>query len=609
MRTLNKHIRALLFFGLILVMFAAIAGCVQQSTKQSEKKDDTETVIVDNKQLSGEITDPVELERLWQEYIYDSITTIGNTWEFNSAQEIDPTAVAQFCWLKYQEENSIAGLKRENEDSSSLLFPLADALKYADRYFNLTNLDVSKIPDYYYKPEHQAFVFPGKSDNPKPSYRERNSWAVHLSKVTSGEDGILTVELEYYDTYPSGHVDSRQTFTLKERTDGSLYFVRGLRKFIDNNLVTLTGVVKEFPGIDGFDGSLQEIRMVGELEGKMLLSYSPYNKDLSPALMLLNTDNMKIEKKVILKDSINSTDVNFKGGKLFVRFKDKVVIYNGDLEIENEILLPDLIAAKIDREPQFDQNGYSKVFFGGYDISSDLSKIVYTDEIGVKLITLEDGKEKILAETIQPESSEPSQPSSGAPVGPSYHFYPRFVADDKKVITTLSAYEGTSGFTFCDLDKGTNTKINIGTEGSLATGTIRYATGLLFVNQYWRDDSGKDNNRQTEDYKTLFLDFFTSEVRTIKLDEPGDTGYIRFDHQCYVGQDFAAFVTSKMSGTGMANDTHYLNRIKLETLEPEQEIVSITAAEPHILGVLADGRIVFWYEFNPAEKGICVTLM
>lgn len=97
-------------------------------------------------------------------------------------------------------------------------------------------------------------------------------------------------------------------------------------------------------------------------------------------------------------------------------------------------------------------------------------------------------------------------------------------------------------------------------------------------------------------------------MRTIKLDKPGDTGYIRFDHQCYVGQDFAAFVTSKISNTtGMANDRHYLNRIKLDTLAPEQEIVSIKAAEPHILGVLADGRLVFWYEFNPAEKGICVT--
>ena len=323
--------------------------------------------------------------------------------------------------------------------------------------------------------------------------------------------------------------------------------------------------------------------------------------------MLLNPDNMKIEKRVNLKGSINRTEVEFKGGKLIVRFKDKVLIYGGDLEVEKEIPLPDLITAKIDREPKYDLNGYSLVYFGGYDISSDLNKIVYTDEIGVKLVTLEDGKEKLLAKTAQPEPTEQSEPSRGAPEGPSYHFSPRFVADDRKVITALTGYECTSGFTLCDLDKGTNTTYDILTEGSFATGAIRYDTGLLFVNEYWHDESGQENNQQTDGYRTLFLDFHTGEVTAIELEEPGDTGYIRFDHQCYVGQDFAAFVTSKISGTGRANDRHYLNRIKLETLEPEQEIVSITAAEPNILGVLADGRIVFWYQFNQVEKGICVT--
>lgn len=602
MRAMKKHFRELLFFGLILVMVVSIAGCAQQSGG----KTDTEPILTDNKPISSEIADPAELEQLWQEYIYDAIYSIGNTREFYSAQEIDPVAVAQFCWVKYQDENGTVNLKTESEESTLLLFPLADAFKYAERYFNLTTLDVSQIPDQYYNPEKQAFVFAKNSEKPKPGYTGRNSWGIDLAKVTRGDDGTLTVELEYYDAYASRRVDSRQTFTLKERTDGSLYFVEGRREFIDNNLATLSGDVKEFPAIDGFDGDLQEIHMVGEVEGKLLLSYTPYNEDKTPALMMLNPDNMKIEKKVDLKGSINGTEVEFKDGKLIVRFKDKVLIYDGELEVENEIPLPDLITAKIDREPQYDLNGYSLVFFGGYDISSDLNKIVYTDEIGVKLLLLEDGKEKLLAETVRPESSEQSEPSRGAPVGPSYHLYPRFVAHDKKVITTLTGYEGTSGFTFCDLDKGTNTKVNIGTEGSFATGAIRYDTGLLFVNHYWRDESSQENNQQTDGYRTLFLNFDTGKVTAIEIDEPGDTGYIRFDHQSYVGQDYAAFVTSKISGTGRANDRHHINRIKLETLEPEQEIVSITAAEPHILGVLAGGRIVFWYEINPMEKGICV---
>ncbi|WP_242831393.1 hypothetical protein [Desulfitobacterium dehalogenans] len=600
MRTLQKYIRGLLCLGLILVMVSAIAGCAQHS----EGKTDTENVLTDNKPIIVEITDPAELEHLWQEYIYDAIYTIGSTWEFHSAQEIDPAVVAQFCWVKYQEENDTANLKTVSEENMSLLFPLADALKYAERYFNLTTLEVSKIPNHYFNPEKQAFVLGKNSEKPKPGYAERNSWGVHPAKVTRGADGTLTVELEHYDTYENRRVDSRQTFTLKERPNGSLYFVEGRREFINNHLVALTGDVKDFPAIDGFDGDLQEIYMVGEVEGKLLLSYTPNNENQSPALMLLNPDNMKIEKKVNLKGSINGTEVEYKGGRLVVRFKDKVLIYRGDLEVENEIPLPGVITAKIDREPQYDQNGFSEVYFGGYDIASDLNRIVYSDEIGVKLVTLEDGKETLLAKTVQPKLPEPSR---GAPVGPSYHFSPRFVAGDRKIITTLTGYEWTSGFTFCDLEEGTSRTYDIITEGSFATGAIRYDTGLLFVNEYWPDESVGENNRKTDQYKTFFLDFHTGKVTEIEIGQPGDTGYIRSDHQCYVGQDFAAFVTSKRSGGDRANDRHYLNRIKLETLEPEQEIVSITAAEPHILGVMADGRIVFWYQFNLEEKGICIT--
>ena len=586
----NEHIKRWLFMGLIIVALSVLAGCT------SAGNNDTETVST----VTSEITDAAQLEQLWQEYIYDAIYTIGNTWEFHSAQEIDPAAVAQFCGVKYQEEKGTANLEKESEESMHFLFPLAEVLKYAERYFNLTALDVSEIPDYYYKPEKEAFVFGNNSEQTKPGYKEQNSWGVHLARVTRSSDGFITIELEHYDTYVNRRVDSRHTLTLKERADGSLYFVEGQREFINNHLVVLTGEVKTFPVIDGFDGDLQEIYMVGEVEGKLIIAYAPHNEKEPPALMLLNPDNMKIDKQVKLKDRINYNEVNYKGGKLMVRLQDKVLIYGLDLEFEQEILLPDIITAKINREPQFDRNGFWTVYFGGYDISADLKQIVYTDEIGVKLVILEDGKEKLLAQTVKPQLKRPSR---GAPIGPSYHFFPRFVADDRKVITTLTGYECTAGFTLCDLDKGTKTTYDIMTEGSLATGGIRYDTGLLFVNEYWRDEKQK-----TEGYKTSFLDFHTGKVTEIEIGPPGDTGYIRFDYQCYVRQDFAAFVTSQRLGNDMVNDRHYLNRINLETLKVEPEIVVVTAAEPHILGILADGRIVFWYQFNPAEKGICVTL-
>ncbi|WP_173298868.1 hypothetical protein [Thermanaeromonas sp. C210] len=95
-------------------------------------------------------------------------------------------------------------------------------------------------------------------------------------------------------------------------------------------------------------------------------------------------------------------------------------------------------------------------------------------------------------------------------------------------------------------------------------------------------------------------------MKEIKLDDPGETGNIIFPEAYYVGQNHAAFLTFE-SDNDYANNMSYLNRIDLETLTVEAKIVSVKAAQTYILGVLADGRILFFYSLNPSEEGICIT--
>lgn len=123
------------------------------------------------------------------------------------------------------------------------------------------------------------------------------------------------------------------------------------------------------------------------------------------------------------------------------------------------------------------------------------------------------------------------------------------MADEQKVITTMTGYEGTMGYTLCNLESGTVETHNIASECS-STDLIRYDTGLLEVNT----------------------------------------------HLYY-----------KLDGSDNANNMFYLNRLNLKTLLTEPKIISVKAAETHILGVLADGRIVFWYSLNPSENGLCIT--
>jgi len=48
----------------------------------------------------------------------------------------------------------------------------------------------------------------------------------------------------------------------------------------------------------------------------------------------------------------------------------------------------------------------------------------------------------------------------------------------------------------------------------------------------------------------------------------------------------------------------FINRLNLNALIVEPKIISVKAAGTHILGVLADGRVVFWYSLNPSENGV-----
>ena len=146
-------------------------------------------------------------------------------------------------------------------------------------------------------------------------------------------------------------------------------------------------------------------------------------------------------------------------------------------------------------------------------------------------------------------------------------------------------------------------KYDISSDSS-STGFIRYDTGLLELNAPFYNEE-----KQIAEYKTVFLDYLTGELKYIKLRDIGDTGYVIPSDHTYVGQNYAAFITTTWDEDDYANKMSYINRINLKTFEVEPEVVSVKAAETHILGVLSDGRIIFSYDFYPSEKGICITNM
>ncbi len=577
---------------LIVLLLAPAAGCNKSST-DSNIQDIENPKQAENLEYE-EITDPAELEQLWQEYLYDSITTVGNTREFNSAQEIDPLNVAKYCWFKYVEAYGKESLELAGEGSTSRLFPLDTVLEYAQRYFDLTSLDVSNIKAHSYDQQKQAFLFNlGSDDRNTPSYNAGNPWGIYLDKVTRNNDGTITAVLINYGPGQTERIDYTETYTLKQREDGSLYFVNGRRVYINNHLVTITGHYQRFDKIIGFEGNMQELSMLGELNGLLILAYTPYDQEKTASLMLVDPETMKVEKQLEVSANFAAADISLVGDSIVIRLNDRIISVDKTLAQSDEVSLPAAITEKINREPRYDKKGNNDIYFGGYDVSSDKKRYVYTDETGVKLLNTADNSEKLLAPT-------PAITSRSFQYI-SYYNSPRFVAHEQKVITTMIGYESAMNYTLCDLESGAVKTYEITSESS-STCFIRYDTGLLEVNTpiYNRE-------KQSSEYNTYYLDFRTGEFEQIVLTEPGDTGDIRMPYHCYVGQGYSAFITYNTDYDDNANNMFYLNQLNLNTLLIETQIISIKAAETHILGVLADGRIVFWYNYNPSENGICIT--
>ncbi|MHB8076333.1 MAG: hypothetical protein ACYDGZ_21520 [Desulfosporosinus fructosivorans] len=321
--------------------------------------------------------------------------------------------------------------------------------------------------------------------------------------------------------------------------------------------------------------------MLGEVDDRLILAYTPYKKEKNGTLMLVNPKTMTVEKKLEVSENFASTDVSLTGEYIKIRLKDRVIAVGKTFAQDDSVSLPKTITEKINREPQYNDKGAPDVFFGGYDVSGDRKRYVYADEVGVKLFNTIDNSEKLLFKTVPITGSEL--------LDNSYHKDPRFVADEQRVITTMTGYDGAEGYTLCDLERGTAKTHSITAECS-STGLIRYDTGLLEVNTHLYNQE-----KQIGECKANYLDFRTGDVKETTLTEPGDTGYIRMPDYCYVGQNYAAFITSQRDGNDNANNMFYLNRLNLKTFHIEHKIISVKAAEAHILGVLTDGGIVFWY--------------
>lgn len=549
---MNATKRMLLILCALLIIFSA--GC---------KRTPPPVTSVD-------ITDPAELEQLWQDYLYDSITTVCNGGDFATAAELDPIWVAEFCWFRYVSEQGEDSLEPAGGGSSLRLLPLDTVLTYAERYFGLTTLDVSKVSANEYDASRRAFMF-AMDNGPRGTYSGQNSWGVSLTKASRSSDGTVTVVLSDTDR-ESGRTVRTWTYALKPREDGGLCFASGVQEWINNHLVTITGNYNRVDRITGFDGALSSLTMLGEVDGNMILVSCPGGEDEKSVLMLVRTADLGVVKTLPLAARLNPGDAVLRADGIVIRLADRVESVDTGLTNVTDADLPPAIAALAGKDT-----------FRGYDLSADHKTYVYADGTDVKLLDAANGQAKSIL-----------KPAKGR-----VYASPRFVANGEKVIATLCGYDGATAYALYDLTTGTAEAYPIASGGN-STELIHFDSGLLEVNTY-----GSDAQGTTGDCQSIYLDFASGTTSVIGLADPGDVdGY---PDAAYVGQGGAAFLTHKTDANDWTGTAYLINRVNLKTLTVEPAVISVKATAPRVLGILADGRIVFSYELNPSERGVCIT--
>lgn len=369
----------------------------------------------------------------------------------------------------------------------------------------------------------------------------------------------------------------------------------------NGGIVELNGNYIRFDGIKGFDGDYEYLAMIGEADGNIIMEYLPpsYSEEDKPSLMLVDLNTLEVRKSVEMESSIPDSyhtpvsHTKMAGDKVIVCFREYVSVMDKSLEPIDKIQLPESIISISKREETYDDDYRRITYYGGYDISSDLKKIVYVDETGIKQYDLKTGKETLLVRNIHNED-----------ILKGFEFWtPRFIADDKKVIVNKLGYEYSLGYAICSIDDQSLQMLNLFTQDSM--NDIYYDTGLLEpgVSTYY-DDEDDDS-----EWKRFYYDFRTGKITEIPQDKVEYIRYI-FRDNAYVGENYAAFATYVWDDDNDENETkndmYYINRFNLKTLETENEILAIKGGGPYIFGVLADGRVLFRYTYKDSESGVCI---
>ena len=535
---------------------------IEQSQKE-EKENKSEVIKIEK--VSEE-----ECNKVWEEYFYAGITSLGNNLPFNSPNELSEDDIINYCFTKYMYTENVAKLKPVSNDDKNInrkqyYYPYDKLLQDVKCYFDLDTIDISKLKDYEYNKEENAVILEAYIDEKPVPNSQENCWGFHLNTFNKIDD-IYEANITQSE---QGKIVRNDTYTLNKNKDGTYCFLSGVIEYVDNNIV-LEGNYTKIKEIkyNSVAERMDSIKMIGEIDGRILLESYSHQDDLVK-LDLINPKSFEVYKTISIKGLLDTDEFNkckIMGKDIIICCKKNIIKINKDLENKTIIDLP-------------------KTMDEGYDVSSDFKKFVYIDDGDLKYLNTIDNKDITFARKMPRDY----------PDGKGFAAYcaPRFVLNEEKVIATIIGYEDIDGVALYDLNgKG---GIIENTYGQSANSIN--SNGMLFSNRY--DD-------KTESYYHFYLDYKTEKTTEVKYSALDEVGDMLDSREMYIGENKVAFLiyTNNLENKRI----YYINSLDINTLKVQEKVVKISGeGYPYveIIGVAKDGTIYFKYDKSLHKMCIC----
>jgi hypothetical protein len=558
------------------MMMILVSGCLLDTSRVegeklvvdniSTQQEESESEPDPKPELEGpiEITDYKTLKKLWEEYFYDAITTVSNTHEFDSPQDIDVNYLLDFAAQKYVQENGVEHLELEFEDSSTRLLPREELMPYIDRYFNMEEVEWDE--QYYPLSYHKG--------NKANYLHEQNPWGLTFENVYRYPDGTISADYVEYDREYTGEINTIQSMTLKPHPDmeKQLYFASSTYELIDNQRVKIIG---DYERLDSLAALMEDptnvLQIIGETDHALFLVEVNQRQWKGIKLIKVDKRNFKLIKAVNLEIIDEAFPVKYLGDKVYHLKKTVIDVYDEGLTLIQSIDVPTHI------KPLGEL---------GYDYDPIGQRIVYSDEEGLKLYNMNSENDVLINETIPVEDNDL--------IDNIYFLHPIFVGESMNVIATMSGYEGYTGFLFYQQATEHTQMHSFGFDQALHTMQAENTYITMLPVYYSKDDTYIAGG--------MIVDLETGNLSFMPEDVDWNEGYLITDIYKYDGAHTSVYVDHSNADKNDKLKTVHAYTVSSNSIQ--ENILQITEANVSVIGVLNDDTILLQYNYNIHENGV-----